>query len=194
MMMKSVKILFPLLALVLFFTAAPVVAQSYNYTIDIVKAENAPDRRLLLKNDWKGFLKKSGAVVLDSMQGAAKVGQFSLVHEGYKMPIAFKDPRAGMYQVQYVDLGLKIDIKVKSQDDGTLFLEARGERSVASPIKEHPKRSSVIIFESGVALKRGQTVVVGAMRGVMNVKYLKPHFPDLAVDESDYLLMVVTLE
>lgn len=195
MIMKRAQRLFPgLLALILLFTATPVVAQSYNYTLDIVKSDKAPGKRLLAKSQWKDFLKGNGSVVLDSVQGSAELGKFSMIFEGYKNPIPYKDPRSGGYQVQYVDHGLKVDINTKSQDDGTLFLEARGERSVASPTKEHPKRSSAFIFESGVSLKRGQTVVIGAMRGLMNVKYLKPHFPDLAVDESDYLLMVVTVE
>jgi hypothetical protein len=194
-MTRSINRLSPVfLVLALLFTSAPTVAQSYNFTIDIVKSEKAPDKRLISKSQWRSFLKKSSAVVLDSMQGAAELGKFSYILEGYKMPIPYKDPRAGAYQVQYVDLGMKTDIKVTQQDDGMLFVEARGERSVGSPIKEHPKRASAIIFESGVTLKRGQTVVISAMRGVMNLKYLKPHFPDLTVDESDYLLMVLTIE
>lgn len=168
--------------------------ESYNYTIEIVKCSKAPAKRVMEKNQWKSFLKKSNALVLDSLQGVTKEGKFSLVHEGHKNPLSYKDPRAGMYQVQYVDLGFKLDIGINKQKDGSLAVNSRGERSVLSPIKEHPERASVFLYESTMTMKRGQSVVAGATKGVMNVKYLKPHFPDVPVSETDYLMMVITVE
>ena len=184
-----------LLSALYFLLLSPTVAEeSYNYTFEIVKCPKTPAKRLLSKKDWQQFLNKSGAVVLENIQGVARNDKYSLVFEGVKNPISYKDPRAGGYQVQYTDLGLKLDIKIKSQNDGTLFVESRGDRSVASPIPEHPERSSVMIYESGVTMKRGQTVVVASAKGIMNVRYLKEHFPDISVSESDYLMMVITVE
>jgi hypothetical protein len=192
--MKNLKT-FLLLSVFCFVLLSPSVAEeSYNYTFEIVKCQKAPTKRLLSKKDWKQFLDKSRAVVLENIQGVARNDRYSLVFEGVKNPISYKDPRAGGYQVQYTDLGVKVDIKIKSQNDGTLFVESRGDRSVASPIPEHPERSSVMIYESGVTMKRGQTVVVASAKGIMNVRYLKEHFPDISVSESDYLMMVITVE
>ena len=43
--------------------------ESYNYNVEIVKCSKAPKKRVMDKSAWKSFLKKSDAVVLDSMQG-----------------------------------------------------------------------------------------------------------------------------
>ena len=178
-----------------FLLLSPTAAEeSYNYTFEIVKCPKAPAKRLLSKKDWKQFLNKSGAVVLENIQGVAQNDKYSLVFEGVKNPISYKDPRAGGYQVQYTDLGLKVDIKIKNQNDGSLFVESRGDRSIAAPIPEHPERSSVMIYESGVTMKRGQTVVAASAKGFLNTKYLKDHFPNISVTESDYLMMVITVE
>lgn len=192
--MKFLKTLLLLSALPILLLSPSVAEESYNYTFEIIKCPKAPTKRLLSKSDWKQFLNKSGAIVLENIQGVARNDKYSLVFEGVKNPISYKDPRAGGYQVQYTDLGLKLDIKIKSQTDGTLFVESRGDRSVASPIPEHPERSSVMIYESGVTMKKGQTVVAASAKGIMNVKYLKDHFPDIPVTESDYLMMVITVE
>lgn len=190
--MKKIAIVF-LLALV--FSVAPATSEeTYNYTVELVKCSKTPSKRVLSKSAWKSFLKQSGAIVLDSAQGVTQDSAPSLVHEGLKSPISYKDPRADMYQVQYVDLGFKIDITIKRQTDGTLYMLSRGERSVASPIPEQPKRASVVIYESGITMKRGEAAVMASTKGVMNVKYLKSHFPDIPVTESDYLMMVITVD
>lgn len=192
--MKTFKSLLWLFTLTFLLAGSLSAKESFNYTIDIVKCSKAPEKRLLDKNQWQNFLKNSNAIVLDSMQGVAEEGDFSMVHAGQKNPIAYKDPRAGMYQVQYVDLGLKIDIMIVTQKNGTIYIESRGERSVASPIQEHPEPSSVMLYETGVTMKKGQAVAVASIRGVMTARYLKNQFPDVAITESDYLMMVITVE
>jgi len=191
---KTFKSLLWLSTLTFLLAGSLSAEESFNYTFDIVKCSKAPEKRLLGKSQWQSFLKNSNATVLDSMQGVTKEDEFSLVHAGQKNPIAYKDPRAGMYQVQYVDRGLKIDISIVQQKNGTLFIESRGERSVASPIQEHPERSSVMLYETGATMKKGQTAVVASIRGVMTTKYLKSQFPDVTISESDYLMMVITVE
>lgn len=115
------------------------------------------------------------------------------MHEGVKNPISYIDPRANMYQVQYTDNGMKLDINVRPHSDGSIVVESRPERSSIYPHPEHPERSAVFIVESTVTMKPGQSAVLGAIRGPLALKQLQAQYPAAQFTDSDYFLITVTV-
>jgi type II secretory pathway component HofQ len=104
------------------------------------------------------------AKILASPRVASISGKPSLIHIGDKFPIVYFDPRAGQFQVQYVDIGIKLDVTSKVKSDGYVMIEVRPEVSTLIELvnNQYP-RTAVRIVETNMRVKDGDTVIMGGL-------------------------------
>lgn len=91
-------------------------------------------------------------------------GKPSLIHIGDKFPIVYFDPRAGQFQVQYVDIGIKLDVKADVKGDGNVECEITPEVStLVSLVNNQYPRTAVRRIQTTMRVKDGETIVVGGL-------------------------------
>lgn len=124
------------------------------------------------------------AKILASPRVAALSGIESLIHIGDKYPIVYFDPRAGQFQVQYVDIGIKLDVKSEVKADGYVVVEVRPEVStLLELINNQYPRTAVRIVETTMRVKDGDTIIIGGLireEDIQNVQKV-PLLGDLPV-------------
>lgn len=119
---------------------------------------------------------KSSGKLLQSSALVTSTGNEALVHFGGKYPLTYFDPRAQQFQVQYVDIGQKVDVRCQQQGSSHYRVEIRPEFSVKDGIKsgkaaegdEITSYPSTVVFiteNTLVNLQLGQTAIVGRTRG-----------------------------
>ena len=168
--------------------------QSYSCTFQVVKSAGNPSSKLLSVEEWKKFLRQPGNVIMENLSEVSSADMQSYTMGGKKNPLGYNDAKSGGNQVQYVDLGAKIDAKIKPLGNGTLLVDARGERSGANPHPQAKERANSIIFESQTVMKRGQVAVFACARGSLIAKCLKDQLPAGSFKDSDWIIMAVTIE
>lgn len=83
-----------------------------------------------LKGELSGILSSDSRVrVLTSNEVLFQVGKPCLVHLGTKYAISYFDPRSSQFQVQYVDIGSKLDVHCKSETAGGYTVDVNPETS-----------------------------------------------------------------
>ncbi len=104
------------------------------------------------------------AKILASPRVAALSGTESLIHIGDKYPIVYFDPRAGQFQVQYVDIGIKLDVTANVKADGYVVIDVRPEVStLLELINNQYPRTAVRIVETTMRVKDGDTIIIGGL-------------------------------
>jgi type II secretory pathway component GspD/PulD (secretin) len=104
------------------------------------------------------------AKILASPRVASISGKPSLIHIGDKYPIVYFDPRAGQFQVQYVDIGIKLDVTSNVKADGYVLIEVRPEVStLLELINNQYPRTAVRIIETNMRVKDGDTIIMGGL-------------------------------
>lgn len=104
------------------------------------------------------------AKILASPRVASISGKPSLIHIGDKYPIVYFDPRAGQFQVQYVDIGIKLDVTSNVKPDGYVLIEVRPEVStLLELINNQYPRTAVRIIETNMRVKDGDTIIMGGL-------------------------------
>lgn len=92
---------------------------------------------------------------LDNLPASILIGQ--------TYPIVYYDPRAGQFQAQFVDIGVKMNITPVINTDGYITTTLHTERSVITGfVQQFPilnKRSA----DSTLRVKDGETIVLGGM-------------------------------
>lgn len=194
--MRKMRFYVWLLLVGLAFTSSLASAQeqTYTYTFQVVKAPQNPGKKLLSTSEWQSFLKRPGCMVLEDVGAVSSGDAQSLSMGGTKNPFGYTDTRAAGSQVQYVDLGAKIDATIKPRSDGTLFVDARGERSTLNPHPQAKERASCAIFESGTVMKRGQVAVFVCARGPLIAKLFKFDAQGMGLSSSDWLVLALSIE
>jgi len=107
-------------------------------------------------------------------QGEAKImasprigtiaGKPGLIHIGDKFPIVYFDPRAGQFQVQYVDIGIKLDVKVDIKGDGNIEADLNPEVStLVGLVNNQYPRTTVRRVQTVMRIKDGDTIVLGGL-------------------------------
>lgn len=183
------------ITVLLLASLAPTLAQEQLvYSFQVLKVKELPSKKLIDVKDWRSFVKSGKVVVLEEVGGSTVTGKDTLVHAGAKYPLSYEDPKAGMYQVQYVDHGTKIDTIFKPLSEQRYLLEARGERAIPNPHPESKDRVLVTIFESTTVLKKGQVAIFGAARGPVIERLFKEQFPAGSLQSDDWIVMVLSLE
>lgn len=104
------------------------------------------------------------AKVLASPRVATMSGIEATLHIGEKYPIVYYDPRAGQYQVIYVDIGIKLTVKPTITPDG--YIEAKIKPTVSNLLElinnQYP-RTAERSADVTVRVKDGNTIVIGGM-------------------------------
>jgi type IV pilus assembly protein PilQ len=74
------------------------------------------------------------------------------------------DPRAGQFQVQYVDIGIKLDVTSTVKADGYVLIDVRPEVStLLELINNQYPRTAVRIIETKMRVKDGDTIIIGGL-------------------------------
>jgi len=104
------------------------------------------------------------AKILASPRVASLSGEEALIHIGDKYPIVYFDPRAGQFQVQYVDIGIKLDVTSTVKADGYVLIDVRPEVStLLELINNQYPRTAVRIIETKMRVKDGDTIIIGGL-------------------------------
>ncbi|MEW6281622.1 MAG: secretin N-terminal domain-containing protein [Candidatus Eremiobacterota bacterium] len=104
------------------------------------------------------------AKILASPRVATQSGTEALIHIGDKFPIVYFDPRAGQFQVQYVDIGIKLDVKPEIKADGFIVTELRPEVSnLIELVNNQYPRTAIRTVNTTMRIKDGDTVVIGGL-------------------------------
>jgi type II secretory pathway component GspD/PulD (secretin) len=135
------------------------------------------------------------AKILAAPRVASLSGEESLIHIGDKYPIVYFDPRAGQFQVQYVDIGIKLDVTSTVKADGYVLIDVRPEVStLLELINNQYPRTAVRIIETKMRVKDGDTIIIGGLireEDIQNVSKV-PLLGDLPVLGSLFRSVVVT--
>ncbi len=119
---------------------------------------------LLIKAALSFVVENSDSKTLASPRIATQSGEKAEVYVGQRYPIVFYDPRAGQFQVQYVDIGTKLEATPEVKDDGHVVVELTPTTSSAGNLvnNQYP-----ITYErtakSKVRVKDGDTIVLGGL-------------------------------
>jgi len=142
------------------------------------------------------FLVTQGeAKVLASPRIATISDKESLIHIGDKFPIVYFDPRAGQFQVQYVDIGIKLDVKPSVKADGYIVCDIRPEVStLVELVNNQYPRTAVRTVQTLMRVKDGDTVVIGGLineQDIQNVQKV-PLLSDLPIIGTMFRSISVT--
>ncbi len=106
----------------------------------------------------------SDGKVLASPRVAAQSGETAKIHVGDKYPIVFYDPRAGQFQVNYVDIGTKISVKPEVKSDGYIVVDIEPNvSSLVELINQQYPRTAERTIKTKMRVKDGDTIVLGGM-------------------------------
>jgi type II secretory pathway component GspD/PulD (secretin) len=107
---------------------------------------------------------KGEAKVLASPRVAALDGEKATLHIGDRYPIVYYDPRAGQYQVIYVDIGIRLDVTPKISPDG--YISAKINTTVSDLrelVNNQYPRTTERSAELTIRVKDNNTIVIGGM-------------------------------
>lgn len=103
---------------------------------------------------------------------------------GEKFPVVYFDPRAGQFQVQYVDIGVKLVVKPTVASDGNVLMDLNPTVSTLLGLvnNQYPRTSETSV-KTTVRVKDGDTFIIGGLlRELENVSINKlPFLGDLPV-------------
>lgn len=119
---------------------------------------------LLIKSAISFVVENSDSKTLASPRIATQSGETAQVYVGQKYPIVYYDPRAGQFQVQYVDIGTKLQAVPEVKDDGHILVKLTPATSSAGSLvnNQYPIQYERTA-ESVVRVKDGDTVVLGGL-------------------------------
>jgi len=111
------------------------------------------------------FLVTNGeAKILASPRVATQSGEEAEIHVGDKFPIVFYDPRAGQFQVTYVNIGVTLSVEPEVKADG--YIVAKVEPTVSNLVdlvnNQYPRTAERSIT-STMRVKDGDTIVLGGL-------------------------------
>lgn len=104
------------------------------------------------------------AKVLASPRVASQSGTEAQIHIGDKFPIVYFDPRAGQFQVNYVDIGIKLDVTATVKSDGFVICKILPEVStLVELVNNQYPRTAVRKVTTDARIKDGETLVLGGL-------------------------------
>ena len=107
---------------------------------------------------------RNDAKVIATPRIMTQSGKDAQVLIGDKFPIVYFDPRAGQFQVQYVDIGTKLVVKPVVSADGFVTCDLAPEVSVLkSLINNQYPRTAVTTVRTNVRVRDGDTIIVGGL-------------------------------
>ena len=119
---------------------------------------------LVLQSNINFLITQNEAKVLASPRVAAQSGTEAQIHIGDKFPIVYFDPRAGQFQVNYVDIGIKLDVKADVKQDGFIICKILPEVStLVELVNNQYPRTAVRKVSTDARIKDGETLVLGGL-------------------------------
>ena len=119
---------------------------------------------LALQATIQYLITRNEAKVLAAPRVATRSGRDALIHIGDKFPIVYFDPRAGQFQVQYVDIGIKLDVKPEIKSDGYVIVDLRPEVStLVDLVNNQYPRTAVRTVNTSMRVKDGNTIIIGGL-------------------------------
>jgi type II secretory pathway component GspD/PulD (secretin) len=110
------------------------------------------------------LVSQNEAKVLASPRVAAQSGTEAQIHIGDKFPIVYFDPRAGQFQVNYVDIGIKLDVTANVKTDGYVVCKILPEVStLVELVNNQYPRTAVRKVTTDARIKDGETLVLGGL-------------------------------
>jgi len=104
------------------------------------------------------------AKVLASPRVASQSGTEAQIHIGDKYPIVYFDPRAGQFQVNYVDIGIKLNVTATVKGDGYVVCKILPEVStLVELVNNQYPRTAVRKVSTDARIKDGETLVLGGL-------------------------------
>lgn len=118
----------------------------------------------IITSNLQFLVTQNEAKVLAAPRVATQSDKDALIHIGDKFPIVYFDPRAGQFQVQYVDIGIKLDVKPSIKADGYIVVELRPEVStLVELVNGQYPRTAVRTINTSMRVKDGDTIVLGGL-------------------------------
>lgn len=119
---------------------------------------------LALSANLNFLVSQNEAKVLASPRVAAQSGTEAQIHIGDKFPIVYFDPRAGQFQVNYVDIGIKLDVTANVKTDGYVVCKILPEVStLVELVNNQYPRTAVRKVTTDARIKDGETLVLGGL-------------------------------
>jgi type II secretory pathway component GspD/PulD (secretin) len=119
---------------------------------------------LALQANLNFLISQNEAKVLASPRVAAQSGTEAQIHIGDKFPIVYFDPRAGQFQVNYVDIGIKLDVTANVKQDGYVICKILPEVStLVELVNNQYPRTAVRKVTTDARIKDGETLVLGGL-------------------------------
>lgn len=106
----------------------------------------------------------SDGKILASPRVATLSGEEASIHVGDKYPIVFYDPRAGQFQVNYVDIGTKVTMKPEVKSDGYIVTTiSPNVSSLVTLVNNQYPQTAERTVKTKMRIKNGDTVVLGGL-------------------------------
>ena len=119
---------------------------------------------LTLQANLNFLVTQNEAKVLASPRVASQSGTEAQIHIGDKFPIVYFDPRAGQFQVNYVDIGIKLDVTATVKSDGYVICKILPEVStLVELVNNQYPRTAVRKITTDARIKDGETLVLGGL-------------------------------
>jgi len=118
----------------------------------------------VIQTTINALVTRNDAIVVAQPRVVTLSGKQATVLIGTKFPIVFFDPRAGQFQVQYVDIGVKLQVKPVVMSDGYVQMEIQPDVSqfialINNQFPETATRQANITCR----VKDGDTLVLGGL-------------------------------
>ena len=121
-------------------------------------------KALTLSFQLQALVTSTEAKVLASPRLTTKSGQKAEVHIGERYPVVYYDPRAGQYQVQYVDIGTNLVLTATVLPDGYVELNMKPDISnLLGLVNDQYPRTANRTVDITMRVKDGDTMVLAGL-------------------------------
>ena len=118
----------------------------------------------MIKATLNMLVSNSDGKVLASPRVATQSGEQAKIHVGDKYPIVFYDSHAGQDQVNYVDIGTKVNVKPEVKTDGYVIVDIEPNvSSLLDLINNQYPRTAERTIKTKMRVKDGDTIVLGGL-------------------------------
>jgi len=119
---------------------------------------------LTLNFQLQALITATEAKVLASPRLTTKSGEKAEVHIGERYPIVYYDPRAGQYQVQYVDIGTNLQLTATVLPDGYVEMNIQPDISnLLGLVNDQYPRTANRTANITMRVKDGDTMVLAGL-------------------------------
>jgi len=121
-------------------------------------------KALTLSFQLQALVTSTEAKVLASPRLTTKSGEKAEVHIGERYPVVYYDPRAGQYQVQYVDIGTNLQLTATVLPDGYVELNMKPDISnLLGLVNDQYPRTANRTVDITMRVKDGDTMVLAGL-------------------------------